>query len=82
MTQNPLGPGKARLRPCEASVRPWSGSVEETTRPGPEKTPVGPSGAGFGSRQRRLPPVGREPPSLPFLAALAGAERDAKPFPF
>ena len=27
-------------------------------------------------------PVGRKPPSLPFLAALAGAERDTKPFPF
>ena len=27
-------------------------------------------------------PVGRKPPSLPFLAALAEGKRDAKPFPF
>ena len=81
MTQNPLGPGKARLRPCEASVRPWS----VPPRPGPEKAlwgrwgPVLGETAGLGKLAK---PVGRKPPSLPFLAALAGAERDAKPFPF
>ena len=86
MTQNPLGSGKARLRPCEASVRPWSGPGGETTRPGPEKASVGPLGGRFWGETAGLgklaKPVGRKPPSLPFLAALAGAERDAKPFPF
>lgn len=47
MTQNPLGAGKARLRPCEAPVRPWSNHP-----PWPGKGPVGPLGAGFGGRQR------------------------------
>ena len=81
MTQNPLGPGKARLRPCEASVRPWSGLGEEPTRPGPEKAlwgrwePVLGVTAGLGKLEK---PVGRKPPSLPFLAALAEGKRDAK----
>lgn len=85
MTQNPLGSGKARLRPCEASVRPWSGLGEEPTRPGPEKAlwgrwePVLGVTAGLGKLEK---PVGRKPPSLPFLAALAEVKRDAKPFPF
>ena len=85
MTQNPLGPGKARLRPCEAPVRPWNGWVGKTTRPGPEKALWGRWGAVLGETAglgKLAKPVGRKPPSLPFLAALAGAERDAKPFPF
>ena len=85
MTQKPWERGKARLRPCEASVRPGSGPGGETTRPGPEKASVGPLGpvlgesAGLGKLAK---PVGRKPPSLPFLAALAEGKRDAKPFPF
>ena len=51
MTQNPLGPGKARLRPCEALSAPGAPGGE-TTRPGPEKASVGPLGAGFGGDSR------------------------------
>ena len=85
MTQNPLGSGKARLRPCEASVRPWSGAVESHPAQARKRPlwgrwrPVLGETAGLG---KLVKPVGRKPPSLPFLAALAGAERDAKPFPF
>lgn len=85
MTQKPPGAGKARLRPCEASVRPWSGAVEKPpvqARKRPLWGRLGPvlgETAGLGKLAK---PVGRNPPSLPFLAALAGAERDAKPFPF
>ena len=85
MTQNPLGSGKARLRPCEASVRPWSGPVEKPPAQA-RKRPLWGRWGRFWGRQRALgklaKPVGKKPPSLPFLAALAGAERDAKPFPF
>ena len=85
MTQNPLGPGKARLRPCEASVRPWSGPVEKPPAQARKRPlwgrwrPVLGETAGLGKLAK---PVGRKPPSLPFLAALAEGERDAKPFPF
>ena len=81
MTQNPLGPGKARLRPCEAPVRPWSGWVEEPPAQARKRPLWGHWGpvlgvtAGLGKLAK---PVGRKPPSLPFLAVLAGAERDAK----
>lgn len=85
MTQNPLGAGKARLRPCEASVRPWSGAVEKPPAQARKRPlwgrwgPVLGETAGLGKLAK---PVGREPPSLPFLAALAEGKRDAKPFPF
>ena len=85
MTQKPLGAGKARLRPCEGSVRPWSGPVEKPPDQAQKRLLWGCWGsvlgvtAGLGKLAK---PVGRKPPSLPFLAALAGAERDAKPFPF
>ena len=85
MTQNPLGPGKARLRPCEASVRPWSGLGEEPPALA-RKRPCGAAGSRFWGQTAGLgklaKPVGRKPPSLPFLAALAEGEGDAKPFPF
>ena len=85
MTQNPLGSGKARLRPCEASVRPWSSPVESHPAQA-RKRPCGAAGGRFWGRQRALgklaKPVGKKPPSLPFLAALAEGKRDAKPFPF
>lgn len=85
MTQNPLGPGKARLRPCEASVRPWSARWRKPPAQARKRPlwgrwgPVLGETAGLGKLEK---PVGKKPPSLPFLAALAGAERDAKPFPF
>ena len=85
MTQKPLGAGKARLRPCEASVCPWSARWSPTP-PRPGKGPCGAAGGRFWGRQRALgklaKPVGKKPPSLPFLAALAEGKRDAKPFPF
>ena len=85
MTQNPLGPGKARLRPCEAPVRPWSGWMEEPPAQARKRPlwgrwgPVLGETAGLGKLAK---PVGRKLPSLPFLAALAEGKRDAKPFPF
>ena len=81
MTQNPLRPGKARLRPCEASVRPWSGAVEKPPAQARKRPlwgrwgPVLGETAGLGKLAK---PVGRKPPSLPFLAALAEGKRDAK----
>ena len=81
MTQNPLGSGKARLRPCEASVRPWSGAVESHPAQARKRPlwgrwgPVLGETAGLGKLAK---PVGRKPPSLPFLAALAEGKRDAK----
>lgn len=81
MTQNPLGPEKARLRPCEASVRPWSGPVEKPPAQARKRPlwgcwrPVLGETAGLGKLAK---PVGRKPPSLPFLAALAEGKRDAK----
>ena len=80
MTQKPLGAGKARLRPCEAPVRPWSGWMEEPPaqarkRPcGGRWGPVLGETVGLGKLAK---PVGRKPPSLPFLAALAEGEGDA-----
>lgn len=80
MTQNPLGSGKARLRPCEASVRPWSGAVEKPPAQARKRPlwgrwgPVWGETAGLGKLAK---PVGRKPPSLPFLAALAEGEGDA-----
>lgn len=85
MTQKPPGAGKARLRPCEASVRPWSGAVEKPPVQARKRPLWGCWGPVFGETAglgKLAKPVGRNPPSLPFLAALAGAERDAKPFPF
>ena len=85
VTQNPLGPGKARLRPCEASVRPWSARWRKPPAPAWKRPlwgrwgPVLGETAGPGEAGKT---GGKKPPSLPFLAALAGAERDAKPFPF
>lgn len=81
MTQNPLGPGKARLRPCEAPVRPWSGPVEKPPAQARKRPlwgrwgPVLGETAGLGKLAK---PVGRKPPSLPFLAALTEGKRDAK----
>lgn len=80
MTQNPLGPGKARLRPCEAPVRPWSGPVEKPPAQARKRPlwgrwgPVLGETAGMGKLAK---PVGRKPPSLPFLVALAEGEGDA-----
>ena len=80
MTQKPLGPGKARLRPCEASVRPWSGPVESHPAQA-QKRPLWGRWGRFWGRQQAWgsyhKPVGRKPPSLPFLAALAEGEGDA-----
>ena len=46
------------------------------------KRPCGAAGGRFWGRQRALgklaKPVGKKPPSLPFLAALAEGKRDAK----
>ena len=81
MTQKPLGAGKAQLRPCEASVRPWSGPVEKPPAQARKRPlwgrwgPVLGETAGLGKLAK---PVGRKPPSLPFLAALAEGKRDAK----
>lgn len=81
MTQKPLGAGKARLRPCEAPVRPWSGLGEEPPAQARKRPlwgrwgPVLGETAGLGKLAK---PVGRKPPSLPFLAALAEGKRDAK----
>ena len=81
MTQNPLRPGKARLRPCEASVRPWSGPVEKPPAQARKRPlwgrwgPVLGETAGLGKLAKS---VGRKPPSLPFLAALAEGKRDAR----
>ena len=55
--------------------------MEETTRPGLEKASVGPLGPVLGETVglgKLAKPVGRKPPSLPFLAALAEGKRDAK----
>lgn len=85
MTQNPLGSGKARLRPFEASVRPWSARWRNPPAPAWKRPlwgrlgPVLGETAGLGKLAK---PVERKPPSLPFLAALAEGKRDAKPFPF
>lgn len=80
MTQNPLGPGKARLRPCEASVRPWSGPVEKPTRPGPEKAPVGPLGAGFGgdSRPGEAGKTGGEETAVPAVPCGPGGREEGR----
>lgn len=85
MTQNPLGSGKARLRPCEASVRPWSGPVESHPAQAQKRPLWGRWGPVLGETVglgKLAKPVGRKLPSLPFLAALAEGKRDAKPFPF
>ena len=69
------------MRPLSAPEAP--GGIPP--RPGSEKAlwgrwePVLGETVGLGKLAK---PVGKKPPSLPFLAALAGAERDAKPFPF
>ena len=56
--------------------------MESPTPPRPGKGPCGAAGGRFWGRQRALgkleKPVGRKPPSLPFLAALAEGKRDAK----
>ena len=81
MTQHSRCPGKARLRPCEASVRSWSGPVESHPAQAQKRPlwgrwgPVLGETAGLGKLAK---PVGRKPPSLPFLAALAEGKRDAK----
>ena len=51
MTQNPLGSGKARLRPCEASVRPWSSPVESHPAQA-RKRPCGAAGGRFWGRRQ------------------------------
>ena len=69
------------MRPLSAPGAP--GGIPP--RPGPEKAlwgrwgPVLGETAGLGKLEK---PVGKKPPSLPFLAALAEGKRDAKPFPF
>lgn len=81
MTLNPLGSGKARLRPCEASVRPWSGPVESHPAQAQKRPLWGRWGPVLGETVglgKLAKPVGRKLPSLPFLAALAEGKRDAK----
>ena len=85
MTLNPLGSGKARLRPCEASVRPWSGPVESHPAQAQKRPLWGRWGPVLGETVglgKLAKPVGRKLPSLPFLAALAEGKRDAKLFSF